>query len=91
MGASTAELRGEVREFINLAAVVRAGCSIPTAPLEQTLRVFMPQALAGAVVLPTGLGPDIWAELEVSRAEVAGVGAPAVVPAERAERVGLVK
>lgn len=70
-----------------MAAVVRAGCSIPTAPLEQTLRVFTPQALAGAVVLPTGLGPDIWAELEVFRAEAAEVGALAVVPVERVEWV----
>lgn len=66
---------------------VRAGCSIPTAPLEQTLRVFTPQALAVAVALAACPEPAIWAELEVSRAEVAGEAALEAVPAGRAEWV----
>jgi hypothetical protein len=41
--------------------------------------------------LPTGLGPDIWAELEVSRVEAVGEAALAAVPAERAEWVERVK
>jgi hypothetical protein len=51
------------------------------------LRVFTPPAVVAVVVLPTGLGPAIWAELEVSRAEVAAVGALAAVPVEPAELV----
>ena len=54
------------------------------------LQGFTPQAVAGAVVLPTGLGLDIWAELEVSRAEAAeavGVAAVLVEPEEWVERV----
>ena len=85
-----AELREGVPDFTHQAVEARAGCSIPTVELDQMLQGFTPQAVAGAVVLPTGLGLDIWAELEVSRAEAAeavGVAAVLVEPEEWVERV----
>ena len=66
---------------------VRAECLILTVELDRMLRDFTPQAVAVAVVLPTTLGPVIWAELEVSRAEAAGEAALAAVPVELVEWV----